>query len=119
MANVSYLRASDTERSSWRRRRGQGASPQRHGRGRWVLAAFVVAIVAVLVAAAVVLATAKASLSADQNGIARVDLPFGAGTIESVSVVTGPDSRTVPVKLTGDPVIVPKQLVPAGSRLSI
>ncbi|MGH2856817.1 MAG: L,D-transpeptidase family protein [Solirubrobacteraceae bacterium] len=94
-------------------------APQPRGRWRWVVGAVVLLLVGALVAAAAILATAKASLTADPTGIARVSLPFGAGTVQSVSVVTGTDSRTVPVKLTKDPVILPTTQVPAGSKLSV
>lgn len=94
-------------------------APQPRGRWRWVVGAIVLVVVGALVAAAAVLATAKASLTPDANGIARVDLPFGSGTIQSANVVTGRDSHTVPVKLVKDSVIVPTKLVPAGSKLSV
>ncbi|MGH2876097.1 MAG: L,D-transpeptidase family protein [Solirubrobacteraceae bacterium] len=94
-------------------------APQPRRRWRWIVGAVVLVVVGALVAAAAVLATSKASLTSDPTGIARVDLPFGSGTIQSVSVVSGRDSHTVPVKLTKDPVIVPTKLVPAGAKLAV
>ncbi len=46
-------------------------------------------------------------------------MPLGGGSIQSVSVVTGPHSQAVPVVVRHDPVILPSKLIPAGTRLSI
>ena len=54
--------------------------------------------VAGVVVAGVALTSAKASLTADSMAIAKVGMPLGGGTIESVSVVTGPHSQPVPVE---------------------
>ncbi|MHB1835745.1 MAG: L,D-transpeptidase family protein [Solirubrobacteraceae bacterium] len=94
-------------------------SPRRLHRGRWVLGAALIALLAVAGAAAVVLSSAKATLTADSTAIAKLDLPFGSGTVQSVSVVTGPHSQPVPVSVHGGSVILPDGLVPAGEKLQV
>ncbi|HEX3975161.1 MAG TPA: L,D-transpeptidase [Solirubrobacteraceae bacterium] len=74
--------------------------------------------VAAVVVAGITLTSAKASLSADDLAIAKIGMPLGGGSIESVSVVTGPHSQAVPVKLTHGK-IYPDQLVPANQQLQI
>ncbi len=71
--------------------------------------------VAVLV---VLLLSSSPSLSADANGLARVGMPFGGGTIESVSVTSGPHSRPIPVQLRGQ-TIWPRSLIKAHEQVSI
>jgi peptidoglycan hydrolase-like protein with peptidoglycan-binding domain len=74
--------------------------------------------VAVAAIGGIVFASAKASLTADSGAIAKIGLPLGGGTIQSVSVVTGPHSQPVPVTVRGGR-IFPKQLVAADLRLSV
>ncbi len=64
------------------------------------------------------MASASPSLSADPSALARVGLPLGGGQIESVSVVSGPTSRPVPVVLRGDR-IWPRGTIRAGRTLLI
>ena len=52
-------------------------------------------------AVAVALILSKPSLSVDSSALAKVGMPLGGGTIQSVSVVTGPHSRPVAVDLKG------------------
>ena len=94
-------------------------APRRSGRGRWMLGAALVAALAVAAAAAFVLSSATASLTPDRTAIARLNLPFGAGTVKSINVVTGPHSQPVPVSLHGGSVILPNGLVPAGEKLQV
>ncbi len=75
-------------------------------------------MVAVLVAAGVAFGTSKPSLTPDRTALAKVSLPLGGGTITSVSAVTGPNAKPVPVILR-DNRIYPKKLVPAHERLNI
>jgi L,D-transpeptidase catalytic domain/Putative peptidoglycan binding domain len=79
-----------------------------------------VVLVAVLLAAgaAVALISSKPSLSADPSALAKVGLPLGGGTIESVNVVTGPHSRPVPVDLKGQQVW-PTGTVAAGKQVTV
>ena len=75
-------------------------------------------VVAVLGALALVFVSAKASLEADANGIAKVGMPLGGGKIVSVSVIGGREQKLVPVKVVGSE-IVAKQPVPANEALKI
>ena len=119
VANVSYLRTpAGGRRVSPPSLRGAGAAPRR-SRGRYVAVGIVALVVIVLAAAAIVLTSAKASLSSDPGALAKVGMPFGGGTLEHVSVVTGPHSRSVPVKVVGDPQILPRGTVPADRKLTI
>lgn len=70
-------------------------------------------VAAVCVLVAVVFVLAKASLSSDPSALAKIGLPWGGGSVKSVSVVTGPHSTWVPVKPTGGPVILPARKVAA------
>jgi peptidoglycan hydrolase-like protein with peptidoglycan-binding domain len=74
--------------------------------------------VAAVVVGGIVFASAKASLTADSGAIAKIGLPLGGGTIQSVSVVSGPHSAPVPVTIRGGR-IFPTLLVPADLRLSV
>lgn len=69
-------------------------------------------------AAVLVFISAKASLSEDSVALARIGMPLGGGTVESVSVVTGPHAKPVPVYLKGDQ-IWPRRLVSAHKLLGI
>jgi peptidoglycan hydrolase-like protein with peptidoglycan-binding domain len=75
-------------------------------------------VVAVVVVGGIILGSAHASLTADSNAIAKVGMPLGGGTIESVTVVTGPHSQRVPVEMRGDQ-IWPRTLVPADQKLTV
>jgi peptidoglycan hydrolase-like protein with peptidoglycan-binding domain len=68
--------------------------------------------------AAAVFASARASLTADQQGLAQIGLPLGGGRIESVIAVTGPTSRRVGVTLRGDR-IWPTGTIRAGERITL
>jgi L,D-transpeptidase catalytic domain len=85
---------------------------------RYVLAGLMLAAVAAVVVAGVALTSAKASLSADSVALAKIGMPLGGGSIQSVSVVTGPHSQPVPVKVTGGK-LYPGQLIPANAHLQI
>lgn len=75
-------------------------------------------LLAVIIVGGITLTSAKASLTADSVALAKVSLPFGGGSIQSVSVVTGPHSASVPVTVHGDQ-ITPTKLVPVGTKLSV
>ncbi len=79
-----------------------------------LLALVVLGIAAVLVA----VASASATLSVDSAALAKVGMPLGGGRIESVSVVTGPNSRPIPVVLRGD-TIWPRGKIRAGEIVSV
>jgi peptidoglycan hydrolase-like protein with peptidoglycan-binding domain len=83
-----------------------------------VLAGIMLVAVAAVAVGAIVFASAKASLTGDPEAIAKVGLPLGGGTIESVSVVTGPHSQAVPVTIRNGR-IYPSNLVPANQGLTV
>src|SRR5437660_3142553 len=115
VAPVSYLRpALSPERAALRTHRKLTAEPSRRRfrRGRFAAGGVLLVIVAVLAAGAVVLVSAKASLTPDSNALASVGMPLGGGKIESVTVRTGPHSERIPVELRGDQ-IWPKRLIHA------
>ena len=76
-------------------------------------------LVAILGVLALVFVSAKASLEADANGIAKVGMPLGGGKIVSVSVIGGREQKLVPVKVVGDPEIVARRPIPAGETLTV
>jgi hypothetical protein len=86
---------------------------------RYVLAGLMLVAVAGVVVAGIMLTSAKASLSADPVALAKIGMPLGGGSIQSVTVVSGPHSQPVPVAVRNGPVIMPTKLVPAGTRLQI
>ena len=99
-----------------------GATINRGGvkrRRRWMLpVGLLLVAVAVLGVLALVFVSAKASLEADANGIAKVGMPLGGGKIVSVSVIGGREQKLVPVKVVGSE-IVAKQPVPANETLKV
>jgi hypothetical protein len=120
VARVSYLRpAYSPERAAIRAHRRLTASPtRRNRRGPFIVGGILLAIVGVIAAGALLLVSAKASLNSDASALANVGMPLGGGTIESVTVRTGPHSRQVPVEIRGNQ-IWPKHLIPAHQLLSI
>ena len=65
-----------------------------------------------------VFATSKPSLVPDSQALAKVNMPLGGGTVESVTAVTGPHSRRVPVVMRGN-VVWPKGRLWAGRTFTI
>ena len=119
MARVSYLKPAVTpQRAAPRARRRVTSDAGRPRRGRFIVGGLLVLVLAAAGAAALIFVSAKATLSADSNALAKIGMPLGGGTIKSVSVVTGPHSRSVPVELRGDQ-IWPKRLIPAHELLQI
>jgi peptidoglycan hydrolase-like protein with peptidoglycan-binding domain len=119
VANVSYLRTpagGRTTRPS--ATRGLNASPRRHW-GRWLAGGLFVAVLCVLAAGALVVSNSKATLSSDPSALARINLPMGGATIERVNVFRSRDQKPVPVKVTGDPEILPRGTVPAAHRFQV
>jgi peptidoglycan hydrolase-like protein with peptidoglycan-binding domain len=88
-------------------------------RRRWMLpVGLLIVVLAVLGVLALVFVSAKASLEADANGVAKVGMPLGGGKIVSVSVIGGREQKLVPVKVVGSE-IVAKQPVPADETLKV
>jgi peptidoglycan hydrolase-like protein with peptidoglycan-binding domain len=117
VANVSYLRESGSQRARGRGQANLAYPSRRRGPSPYAIGGIVV-LVAVLVAAGILLTSSKPGLATDPSAIAKVTLPLGGGTIESVSAVTGPNAKPVPVVLRNDR-IYPRKLLPAGERLNV
>jgi L,D-transpeptidase catalytic domain len=119
VADDSYLRPAGATGKGARRGLRHIAVPGHRSRlaGRVVVGVVMLAIVLVA-AAAVVLLTSRATINANSSALAAVGLPTGGGTIESVSVTTGPHSQPVPVQLRGNQ-IWPKRLIPAHQPVSV
>ncbi len=93
-------------------------TPGRSGRRRYVLGALMLVVVAVIAAGALIVVSARASLTADSRAIARVGLPVGGGSIQSATIVTGPHSAPVPVSIQGEK-IWPARSIPADQQISL
>ncbi len=119
MARASYLRPPATvERPGRRTPPPPPVSSRRPRRGRVVLGGLVLLVLVLGGAALFLLTTGNASLSTDSTALARVDMPFQGGTIESVIVTTGPHARRVPIYLKGDQ-IWPRGLLRANQKVTI
>lgn len=68
--------------------------------------------------AAIAVKSSKASLTTDPTALAKVTLPLGGGTIESVRAYGGPTKSAIPVYTTGKQ-IWPKQRIPAHEQLTV
>jgi peptidoglycan hydrolase-like protein with peptidoglycan-binding domain len=120
VARVSYLRpAIGSDRPAPKARRTTAQSG-RYGRGRFLAGgAFLLLVIAAVVGGGVLLARSQqGSLSTDNTAIARLSMPLGGGTVQRVSVVTGPHSTPVPVDLRGDQ-IWPRHLVRVHTQLQV
>jgi peptidoglycan hydrolase-like protein with peptidoglycan-binding domain len=83
-----------------------------------VILAGLLVVLGLVAAALVLLGTSKPSLVPDSHALARVEMPLGGGTIQSVTAVTGPHSRRVPVVLRGN-LVFPQKKVWAGRSFTI
>jgi hypothetical protein len=116
--SISEYRSHGAERSAQRTHRKLTAEPRRRRLRPWYFAVgFAILVLAVLGAAAIALSSSSASLSADSAALAKVSMPLGGGTIESV-FVTGADNRPIPVALRGQQ-IWPKRKIPAHEQVFI
>lgn len=97
---------------------GYNTYSTRRRRGPYIGAGLLVVLVVVVVGGAIAVASAGASLSADPNALARVGLPLGGGTIESVSVLGGATNHEIPAEVRNRQ-IWPRGMIPAGERVSI
>ncbi|MGI9183979.1 MAG: L,D-transpeptidase family protein [Solirubrobacteraceae bacterium] len=118
MANVSYLRTPGGDGVGQARSGERLLFGGRAPRGRYVFGAAVLAVLIAAAAGALIVSSSHASLTVDGTALARVGMPAGGGSVQSVSAVTGPHSRRVPVSLRGNQ-IWPTKLVPAGERLTL
>jgi peptidoglycan hydrolase-like protein with peptidoglycan-binding domain len=76
-----------------------------------------VLLVAVVSVGVVMLLSSSPTLGADSAALAKVGMPFGGGTIESVTA-TGPRGRSIPVEVRGDR-IWPQRPLRAGEQVTI
>jgi peptidoglycan hydrolase-like protein with peptidoglycan-binding domain len=118
VARVSYLRPErSTLRTALRPRSSfsLGARPSRRGP---YIALGCVLIFVLLAAVAVTLLTSKATLTADSTALARVDMPVGGGTIQTVSVTDARTNQQIPSYISGDQVW-PRKRIPAHQLVSV
>jgi peptidoglycan hydrolase-like protein with peptidoglycan-binding domain len=92
--------------------------PRRRLRPAYVILAGLLVLLGVVAVALVMLGTSKPSLVADQHALARIEMPFGGGTVQSVIAVTGPNDRRIPVVLR-DNVVWPQKKIWAGRKITI
>jgi L,D-transpeptidase-like protein len=119
VARVSYLRPAATpDRPALKPGRRLTATPRQSRRGRFAAGGGLLLLIAVGAVAALVVVSAHGSLTSDSTALARIGMPLGGGKVQSVSVVTGPHSRQVPVELRGDQ-IWPRGLIAAHQLLAI
>jgi peptidoglycan hydrolase-like protein with peptidoglycan-binding domain len=115
---VSYLRpAADPGRAAQRTHKRLTSQPRRLRPRYFVLGALIL-VIGAAAAGALVIVSAHGSLSADGSALAKINMPMGGGTVESVKV-TGPHGKRIPVELRGDPSIWPKKSIPVHTKLSI
>ncbi len=115
MANVSYLQTDTAERPALRPHGRTGGRPHR---ARYLIGGGLLVVLAVLVAAALLLLSSKASLTTDPVALAKVNMPLGGATIETVTAIRVRDNRPVPVQLSGQQ-IFPIGRIPAGEQVLI
>jgi peptidoglycan hydrolase-like protein with peptidoglycan-binding domain len=117
VANVSYLRTGSTQRGHVRHRGSLGLAPRR-SRAPMFVGGLLLALVAIVVAGALILTSARASLTTDPSALARVGLPLGGGSIEHVDAVTGAHSDQVPVTVRNGR-ILPVHPIGVGERVQL
>ena len=119
MARTTYLRPPATAQRPVRRTPPPPpASAGAPRRGRVVIGGLLLLVLVIGGAAIFLLTTGNASLSTDSAALARIDMPFQGGKIESVIVTTGPHARRVPIYLKGDQ-IWPTKLLRANQKVTI
>jgi len=87
-------------------------------RARYVVLGIILVLVLIVAGGLVAFASSGASLSSDSQALAKLDLPLGGGSVQSIQAVTGPHARPVPVELRGSQ-IWPTGLIPAGETIQI
>ena len=78
----------------------------------------IVILVGAAAAVAIALKSSKATLTADPTALAKVSLPLGGGTIESVRAYGGKTNSAIPVHVSGTQ-IWPNGKIPAHETLSV
>jgi peptidoglycan hydrolase-like protein with peptidoglycan-binding domain len=97
---------------------GKAGQPRRFRRAILTALAALGVPVIVFAALGVIILTAKPSLAVDNVALARVNLPFGSGTVQSISVVGGREQKTIPVAIR-DGKIWPQQQIPVHERVTL
>jgi peptidoglycan hydrolase-like protein with peptidoglycan-binding domain len=115
---ISYLRSPATAGRTARRTHRKLTLEPRRIRPWHVGLGLGVVLVAAAAVVALLVSSSNASLSVDSTALAKVGMPLGGGTIQSVTV-TASDNRPIPVSVSGARRIWPKKLIPAHERLSI
>jgi hypothetical protein len=92
--------------------------PRRRLRPLYFVLAALLAVLVVVGVALAVLGTSKPTMVADSQALAKINLPLGGGTVQSVTAVTGPNSRRVPVVLRNN-VVWPANKIWAGRTIQI
>lgn len=119
VAFVSYLRSpGGAEKSALSAGHGPDAGSRPRRRGPYIAGAVVLLLAVIVGGGALLLTSARASLTADSTALARVGMPLGGGTIESVTVLTGPHSRRIPVDVRSER-IYPRGLLSAHELVTI
>jgi lipoprotein-anchoring transpeptidase ErfK/SrfK len=84
----------------------------------YVLLATLTLLLLAAVGAIVLAVTATPSISQDGQALARLDLPFGTGTLKTLSVVGGRERNLIPVRLT-DGRIWPRTRLAVGEPVTV
>jgi peptidoglycan hydrolase-like protein with peptidoglycan-binding domain len=87
-------------------------------RGPYVALGIFVLLVAAAGAAAVALKSSKAKLTTDPTALAKVAMPMGGGTIETVSVTNAHTNQQIPAYASGGQ-IWPSKLIPAHELVAV
>lgn len=87
-------------------------------RGPYIALGIFVLLVAAAGAVAVTLKTSKAKLTTDPTALAKVAMPVGGGTIETVNVTNAHTNQQIPAYASGGQ-IWPSKLIPAHELVSV
>ncbi|HUA49607.1 MAG TPA: L,D-transpeptidase family protein [Solirubrobacteraceae bacterium] len=87
-------------------------------RGPYIALGVFVLLVAAAGAVAVTLKTSKATLSTDSTALAKIGMPVGGGTIETVSVTNARTNQQIPAYVSGGR-IWPSKLIPAHELVAV
>jgi peptidoglycan hydrolase-like protein with peptidoglycan-binding domain len=115
---VTYLRSPESQEQRYPLLHNRRLNPPRRSRGPYFVVAGLALIFAAVAAAVLVVSNSNARVSATGPGLATVTMPFGGGTIQSVSVNTGQNTPPIPVRMRGD-VIWPRKALPSGKHVVI
>jgi peptidoglycan hydrolase-like protein with peptidoglycan-binding domain len=87
------------------------------GAGRYIALGLVAVAVVVVAGVGVALASSSSSLTAYDGTLARIAMPFGGGSVQSVAAY-GPTGKAIPVSVQ-DGIVMPTGLVPANEEVSV